>query len=59
MTYQVEVVWLRVEWGFCAAVVVVVDGDDVVCLGQPSVTKLGSEEVGVEEAGMEHDECWA
>ena len=39
--------------------IVVVDGDDVVRLGQPSVTKLGSEKVGVEETRMEHDDRWA
>lgn len=39
--------------------IVVVDGDDVVGLGEPPVTKLGSEKVGVEETGMEHDDRWA
>lgn len=53
-THEVKVIRFRVEWGFCAAVIVVVDGDDVVRLGQPSITELGSEKVGVEETRMEH-----
>ena len=38
--------------------VVVVDSDDVVCLGQPSIAELWCEEVGVEESGVKHDDSW-
>lgn len=56
--YQVEVIWLGIERGFRTAVVVVINGDDVVRLGQPSGAELGCEEVGVEETGMKHDDGW-
>ena len=57
-TYQVEVVWFGVEWGFCPTVVVVINSDDVVRLSQPSIAELWCEEVGVEEARVKHDDCW-
>jgi len=39
-------------------VVVVINSDDVVRLGQPPVAELWCEEVGVEETRMKHDDCW-
>ena len=58
VTHQVKVVRFRVEWGFRPAVVVVVDGDNVVCLSQPPVAELWCEEVRVEEARVKHDDGW-
>ena len=59
VNYQVKVIRFGVKWGFCAAVVVMVDGDDVIRFGQPPITKLGGEKVGIEETRMEHDDSWA
>lgn len=38
--------------------VVVIDSDNVVRLGQPSVAELWCEEVGIEETRVKHDDGW-